>query len=125
MSSIANSDDNYYDDILQEIDKYAPKKLKFYEQLKDVSTRESMSKVFPGQGGGSGSAQGIANMMRVVLAKITGGASLTISSPLGQQYLIRGGAKLPKATKKLIGKTDVFTPGISRAVTGTNNQGGQ
>nr|DAY81784.1 MAG TPA: hypothetical protein [Caudoviricetes sp.] len=47
---------------------------KFMDNLEDIRAREALEKFFPGQGGGSGSAQGFGNLLRT---SIIGGAPAT------------------------------------------------
>lgn len=47
---------------------------KFMDNLEDIRVREALEKFFPGQGGGSGSAQGFGNLLRT---SIIGGAPAT------------------------------------------------
>lgn len=46
----------------------------FMDNLEDIRAREALEKLFPGQGGGSGSAQGFGNLLRT---SIIGGAPAT------------------------------------------------
>ena len=78
-----------------ELDELAPRNLKFIDELKDEVTRKAFSQLFPGRGGGSGSAAGIRNLLRFGSLATTPLAPLAAPafSPLAQREAIKAGAK--------------------------------
>lgn len=128
IENIVNSPDKSLSDAIKTLDELAPDTHKFWQDLLDAKARSNLDKVMPGRGGGSGSEQGYGNLVRAGLIKLTGGKLAPLFSPKGNALLMRVGVNTPKQTKKLIGKSEVFIPGISRAVMGSgseDNQGGQ
>lgn len=121
---------------LDELNDLLPPEKQFKQELLDAVTHDTLSRLLPGQGGGSGSAQGFGNLVRSkfltsstkdsnIIERLAKIALAPIGSPSGTRNIIRAGVALPKQTKKLIKLSDAFVPGISRSVTGTDNQGGQ
>jgi hypothetical protein len=94
-------------DQLAHIDKVAPKRHKFLTKLKDMDASKAFKEIFPGQGGGSGSAEGSANIMRsMALLGRLGGAWLkpTLApsfSPLAHKVGIKAGVGAGKVGSKL------------------------
>ncbi len=87
----------YYKGLFKELDDVVPEKLKFLEDTQDTVVREAFEQLFPGRGGGSGGAQGFANIMRGAgvfsLSQATGpGAALLISPSAHRLGIKTGGA---------------------------------
>ena len=81
---------------LQKLDDLLPEKDKFLNKAENIKIKEQFSKIFPGQGGGSGGPEGVANLLRVALSgaigaktgAVTGGLTFAASSPLVQKAAI-------------------------------------
>lgn len=61
--------DDYTISLFAELDKLAPEKYKFMDGTISAIVREPFEKIFSGQGGGSGSAEGMANILRAYIGK--------------------------------------------------------
>lgn len=83
--------------MLQQLDDFLPDNLKYMNKVEDTITRDALSQIFPGRGGGSGSAQGSANLLRSILGVSTGGATIPLSSPRVGKYAIQGAGKIANA----------------------------
>lgn len=68
-------------ELFRELDSVAPKNLKFMDKLEDSVARAPFEEWFPGRGGGSGGAQGIANFLRLGAIGKTGGVTAPLFSP--------------------------------------------
>ena len=71
---LANRTDIKFENALEDLQNKT--NINFMDKLKDIRAREALEALFPGQGGGSGSAQGVANLIRQALigSSITGSA---------------------------------------------------
>lgn len=94
---------------LQRLDELSKKELKFIDEFEDNLARKPFEELFPGTGGGSGSAQGFSNLMRIMLAGSTGvslspGAgvgAILATSPKTQKTLLRGATGLVRGVRGL------------------------
>jgi hypothetical protein len=98
IKTIMRKPDDFLRKNLRELDSTLPLEDRFYDELADLTAREPFEQLFPGIGGGSGSGQGIANLLRTVIIGKTGVAAAPVFSPVVQRELIKG---VPK-TKGLI-----------------------
>jgi len=88
--------DDVTQEALQKLDDLLPEKDKFLNKSENIKIKEQFSKIFPGQGGGSGGPEGVANLARVILSgaigvktgAVTGGLTFAASSPLVQKAAI-------------------------------------
>lgn len=68
--------DDELGELLSQASDYLPKEMKYAEPMKDLIARDYFRALTPGQGGGSGSSEGSANLMRTqAIAKLTEGLS--------------------------------------------------
>jgi hypothetical protein len=111
--------------LFQELDELAPEKLKFMDELKDAIARQPFEELFPGRGGGSGSKEGFANILRIAgiahsatLFPVAGAVESAMVSPLANKFGIQAAGKVPGVAKSW---------GIKQAAINTslNNQGGE
>ena len=103
IKSIMRKPDDFLRNSLKTLDDTLPDKAqKFYDELADITAREPFENLFPGIGGGSGSGQGIANLLRTVIVGKTGGISAPLFSPKVQKHLIKGAPKLKAPIKRAI-----------------------
>lgn len=101
IKSISKSGDEYELNILKDLNELAPKPLKFMDDIDAADMNEIFKQLYPGQGGGSGNPQGVANIFRALTAMKTGGLTAPFVSPKIQKEIIK---RAPGATKA-IGRT--------------------
>jgi hypothetical protein len=88
-------------DALSMVDEYSPNEYKFMEEVKDIIAREPFRAYLPGQGGGSGSAEGAGNIARGLAVK----TSSQVSPELGALLSAVFSPVVNKAALKGIGAT--------------------
>lgn len=77
----------------------------FADKLKDTRAREALEKVFPGQGGGSGTSEGFGNLLRTALIGGSPTAAVLTGNPAALLGLATVSPKImAKGTIKNIGK---------------------
>ena len=119
--------DDVTQEALQKLDDLLPESDKFLNKAENIKIKEQFSKIFPGQGGGSGGPEGVANLARVILSgaigaktgAVTGGLTLAASSPLVQKAAI---GTLPIAGKGLQVAGRVIPKAAAMAVTPIERQ---
>ena len=79
------------------------------DRAQNIQAQDQFSRIYPGQGGGSGSAQGLANLARVVLGTAAP-VLLPFFSPIGQREVIKQSPKAMQALSKLLAGSAGFTP---------------
>lgn len=62
-----------YNQALEELNNLVEPQYKFLDEVNDLRARESLENIFPGQGGGYGSAQGVGNKVRGGLTTLLAG----------------------------------------------------
>ena len=82
---------------------------KLLDRAQNIQAQDQFSRIYPGQGGGSGSAQGLANLARVVLGTAAP-VLLPFFSPIGQREVIKQSPKAMQALSKLLAGSAGFTP---------------
>jgi hypothetical protein len=80
--------DDVTQEALQKLDDLLPEKDKFLNKAENIKIKEQFSKIFPGQGGGSGGAEGVANLLRVGAGLATTPLALPFISPVAQKAAI-------------------------------------
>jgi hypothetical protein len=80
--------DDVTQEALQKLDDLLPESNKFLNKAENIKIKEQFSKIFPGQGGGSGGAEGIANLLRVGAGLATTPVALPFISPVAQKAAI-------------------------------------
>lgn len=101
--------DDVTQEALQKLDALLPQKDKFLNKAENIKIKEQFSKIFPGQGGGAGGAEGVANLLRVGAGLATTPLALPFISPVAQKAAIGtlptigkalpiAGRAIPKAT---------------------------
>ena len=109
VENIYNKDD-FTQQLFFEIDKLAPKGMKFQEKLRKSIVRSDYEQAAPGRGGGSGGAQGLLNLIR---GGIIGGSAMSGSIPgallgaaavspaIGGRMITRGLGNIPRVSAGL------------------------
>lgn len=93
---------------LEELDRLVPN-ARLLDRTQNIQAQDQFSKIYPGQGGGSGSAQGLANLARIALGTLA--PVLTpLFSPIGQREIIKQSPKGMQALGKLLAGSAGFTP---------------
>ena len=92
---LGNINDTATEEALENLQKYTG--VNFMEDLNDIRARESLERLFPGQGGGSGSSQGFGNLLRTA---IIGGAPTATAITGNPTALLGLGAISPKIMAK-------------------------
>jgi hypothetical protein len=77
------------------------------EPLQNAIAREPFEKIFPGKGGGSGSAEGFANILRIGSIGTVAPYALPIVSPKVQQQIIKRTLRAPRLLKGLPGAAPI------------------
>jgi len=80
--------DDVTQEALQKLDDLLPEKDKFLNKAENIKIKEQFSKIFPGQGGGAGGAEGVANLLRVGAGLATTPLALPFISPVAQKAAI-------------------------------------
>lgn len=80
--------DDVTQEALQKLDDLLPEPNKFLNKAENIKIKEQFSKIFPGQGGGAGGAEGVANLLRVGAGLATTPLALPFISPLAQKAAI-------------------------------------
>ena len=108
---LSNRNDEVFEQALNDLQ--AKTGVNFMDDLNKTRAREALENIFPGQGGGSGSAQGFGNLVRTSIIGGTPTAALLTHNPLAlaglgavspkfmAQGTIRNLGKLNKAAKNL------------------------
>lgn len=104
--------DEFTKNLFKELDEAAPDHLKFFNDIEDTFVRQAFDQIFPGRGGGSGGAQGVANILRVAGVSQTGGLTAPLVSPLVQQGVIRTPGVLGRAAKTRAGVESIAKLGL-------------
>lgn len=92
---LANRTDEAFEQALEDLQSRTG--VKFMDNLNDIRAREALEKLLPGQGGGSGSAQGAGNLIRAGLA----GSGLTAGALFHNPLVLPGIASMsPKIMAK-------------------------
>ena len=89
LKNLSNKDE-FTRSLFAEVDAIAPDKYKFFEHLQDRTVKDAFDNLFPGRGGGSGSQQGFANILRVAGLSQLNPATIPLVSPKVQQLGIQG-----------------------------------
>jgi len=89
IKSLTTREDTFFKNAFQQIDELAPPDFKFFDNLQDAIARQAFENIFPGRGGGSGGAQGAANIFRSI-GVITNPALAPLLSPKVQGLAIQG-----------------------------------
>lgn len=92
---LANRTDETFENALKDLQTKTG--IEFMPELNKIRAREAMEKMFPGQGGGSGSEQGFGNLVRTALI---GGAPTAAAITRNPLALMGLGAISPKFTAK-------------------------
>jgi len=79
--------DDVTQEALQKLDDLLPESDKFLNKAENIKIKEQFSKLYPGQGGGSGGPEGVANILRAGIGLSTT-PTLPFISPLGQKAAI-------------------------------------
>ena len=79
------------------------------DRAQNIQAQDQFSRIFAGQGGGSGSAQGAANIARILLGTAAP-VLLPLMSPVGQRETIKHSPKAMQALAKLLAGSAGFTP---------------
>jgi hypothetical protein len=85
---LKNKQNEVTQEALQKLDDLLPESNKFLNKAENIKIKEQFSKIFPGQGGGSGGAEGIANLLRVGAGLATTPVALPFISPVAQKAAI-------------------------------------
>ena len=89
IKSLTTREDTFFKNAFQQIDELAPSEFKFYDNLQDAIARQAFENLFPGRGGGSGGAQGAANIFRTI-GVVTNPLLAPAFSPKVQGLAIQG-----------------------------------
>ena len=74
------------------------------DDLNDIRAREALEKLFPGQGGGSGSEQGFGNLLRTATMGAAGGTAAIAKKPWALSAVLAMSPKfMAKGTIKNLG----------------------
>jgi hypothetical protein len=111
--------DDVTQEALQKLDDLLPEKNKFLNKSENIKIKEQFSKIFPGQGGGSGGAEGVANLLRVGAGLATTPLALPFISPVAQKAAI---GTLPAIGKGLQVAERVIPKATAMAVTPIERQ---
>ena len=79
------------------------------DRAQNIQAQDQFSRIFAGQGGGSGSAQGAANIARILMGTAAP-VLLPFMSPIGQRETIKHSPKAMQALAKLLAGSAGFTP---------------
>jgi hypothetical protein len=117
LKGIFNKDETTQS-LFKELDEIVPEELKFMDELRDAIVREPFENLFPGRGGGSGSHEGFANILRI--AGIAHDVALfPLVSPAINKLGIQATGKVPGIAKSRSLKQAVINSSLN------NNQGGE
>ena len=94
---LKNKQNEVTNEALQKLDDLLPEKDKFLNRAENIKIKEQFSKIYPGQGGGSGGPEGVANILRAGIGLTKAPLALPFISPLAQKAAI--------GTLPTIGKT--------------------
>jgi len=93
---------------LEKLDELDPQS-RLLDRAENLRAQQQFSNIFPGQGGGSGGAQGISNIIRAITGT-NAPPLLPLMSPLGQREIIKRTPSAMKAASKFLSGSTVFTP---------------
>tara|TARA_Y100001956_G_C4127266_1_gene190918 strand:+ start:1830 stop:3542 length:1713 start_codon:yes stop_codon:yes gene_type:complete len=122
--------DTFTQELFFEIDELAPKGFKFKDKLRTAVVRDAYQQLAPGRGGGSGSGQGVMNILRGGIIGATGitspimgiaGAALT-SPAIGGKTTIQALGAAPRAVRALGGYSRLAIPIGGRVSAGIQNE---
>ena len=80
--------DDVTQEALQKLDDLLPESDKFLNKAENLKIKEQFNKLYPGQGGGSGGPEGVANILRAGIGLTASPLALPFISPLGQKAAI-------------------------------------
>jgi len=86
------SQNTYTQELFEKLDQAAPSQYKFLEKTQRLLDRKAFEPWFPGRGGGSGSPQGAANILRGITG-LSAKPLIPLMSPKINEALIRGGRR--------------------------------
>ena len=85
---LKNKQNEVTKEALQKLDDLLPESDKFLNKAENIKIKEQFSKLYPGQGGGSGGPEGVANILRAGIGLTANPLALPFISPLGQKAAI-------------------------------------
>ena len=106
---------------IEKLDELTPES-KLLDRAENIKIRDQLDRLFAGQGGGSGGAQGLGNLLRFSVPLVTGSsiggpmgvalgaAAATATSPKSQKLAIQKSGKALSALSKLLAGSKGFTP---------------
>ena len=104
---LANRTDEAFENAIQDLQNRS--NVDFMEELNNARAREALDKLFPGQGGGSGSEQGFGNLLRTAIIGGSPTAAVIGHNPAALMGLLAVSPKFTaKGTIKNIGKLSRF-----------------
>ncbi len=93
---------------LEKLDELDPQS-RLLDRAENLRAQQQFSNIFPGQGGGSGGAQGVSNILRALAGKAAP-VLLPAMSPIGQREIIKRTPAALKSGSKLLAGSIGFTP---------------